>query len=105
VRELRRRAAAPPTAAAAPPDQAFQAATLALAQCQKDHIDAALPGGGRERELMDAALRACPGEEAALRAVMVRMLGSESSAEHMMTEARTIGRESMQRYIRARRRR
>jgi len=103
VRELRRRAAAPP--AAAPPDQDFHAATTALAQCQKDHVDAALPGGGRDREIVDAALRACPTEEAALRAAMVRMLGDERSADRMMTEARTIARESMQRYVRAQRRR
>ena len=102
VRELRRRAAA---RAAAAPDQAFHSATLALAQCQKDHVDAALPGGGAEREITDSALGACPDEEAALRAAMVRMLGDERSAEHLMAEARRIGRESMQRYIRARRRR
>jgi hypothetical protein len=101
VREVRRRAGvehpASPLSQAGP---SYETAATALAQCQKDHVDAALPSGARDREILDAALHACPDEEAVTRVAAVRMLRTD----HFMIEVRTIARDAMRRYIRERRR-
>ena len=76
-----------------------------LFQCQKHHLDAALPGGGRDQDLIDAALGACPNEEAVMRAAALRRLGGdENAAGRMMIETRRIAREGMGNYVSAQRR-
>lgn len=98
VRERRRRAAA--VGAAVPQD--YRAASLAWAQCTKNRIDAA-PRGGRDADIIDAAFAGCTSEEAAVRAAAVRMLGNETQADHLMSEGRTIARDTMRNYLRGRR--
>lgn len=105
VRERRRRAEAG-NAAGAGQDagRTYEAAARAWAQCTKDQVDNVPATRGREQEIVEAALAACTREEAAVRAAALRMLGSETRAERMMAEARTIAREAMRRYLRQRRR-
>jgi hypothetical protein len=103
VRERRRRAEAG-NGAGADAGQTYEAAARTWAQCTKNHVDSVPATRGREREIVAAAFAACTGEEAAVRAAALRMLGSESQTERLMIEARTIARDAMRGYLRQRRR-
>jgi hypothetical protein len=103
VPETRRRTAASSSAPTVGPS--FDDAVRMLFQCQKHHLDAALPGGGRDQDLIEAALGACPDEAAVTRTAALRMLGGdENAADRMMIEGRRIAREGMGNYVSAQRR-
>lgn len=104
VRETRRRAAQPPATSTPQAEPSYEAAATALAECQKNYVDAALPAGGRGQDIVDAALRACQAEETLTRAAALRMLGGDQTrTDHFMIEVHTIARNAIRRYVQDRR--
>jgi hypothetical protein len=98
VREVRRRAAAQSSTPAAGPS--YETVVAALFHCQKNYVDAALPTGRPDREIIEGALRACPDEEAAADAAALRLLGGDrAGADRLMAESRSLVRAGLPRYI------
>jgi hypothetical protein len=98
VRENRRRLAS--GSGGSGPGPSYEVAVAALFHCQKNYVDAALPTGRPDREIIEGALRACPDEEAAADAAALRLLGGDrAGADRLMAESRSLVRAGLPRYI------